>query len=109
MSCLALFVAFTMHIGLENEYNNLHPHARCTVDQYIGGVYYNSEERYSTYIGLKSPISEFNVEYGLVTGYSGMNLAPLIRIEKDGFFISPSHEVDGNTGIVIGIELSLSR
>ena len=38
MNCLALFVAFTMHIGLENEYNNVHPHARCTVDQYIGGV-----------------------------------------------------------------------
>ena len=108
MSCLAFFLAFSMHIGLEGDYNNVHPHARCTVDDYIGGVYYNSEERYSTYIGRKSSVSEFNVEYALVTGYSGMDPAPLIRIEKDGFFIAPSYETSGNTGVTIGIEFNLN-
>tara|TARA_R100001594_G_scaffold29592_1_gene55065 strand:+ start:217 stop:549 length:333 start_codon:yes stop_codon:yes gene_type:complete len=106
--CLALFVAFSMHIGLENDYNNVHPHARCTVDNYIGGIYYNSEETTSVYLGRKNKVSRFNVEYGLVTGYSGMDPAPMIRIEKNGFFVAPSYETDGNAGVVVGIELKLN-
>ena len=104
MNCLAFFLAFSMHIGLEGDYNNVHPHARCTIDNYIGGAYYSSEEKISSYIGKTTRISEFNLEYGLVTGYSGMDIAPLIRLEKDGFFIAPSYETDGNTGVVIGLE-----
>ena len=106
--CLALFVAFSMHIGLENDYNNVHPHARCTVDNYIGGIYYNSEETTSVYLGKKNKVSRFNVEYGLVTGYSGMDPAPMFRIEKDGFFVAPSYEKNGNAGVVVGIELKLN-
>ena len=106
--CLALFVAFSMHVGLEGDYNNVHPHARCTVDNYIGGVYYNSEDTTSVYVGKTSKVSKFNVEYVLVTGYSGMDHAPMIRVEKDGFFVAPSYETDGNTGVIIGIELKLN-
>ena len=51
MSCLGLFLALSMHIGLEGDYNNVHPHARCTVDNSIAGVYYNSEDRISAYVG----------------------------------------------------------
>ena len=106
--CLVLLFAFIMHIGLEGEYNNIHPHARCTVDNYIGGIYYNSEDTASVYLGKTSKISKFNVEYGLVTGYSGMDPAPMFRIEKDGFFIAPSYETEGNVGAVVGIEFKLN-
>ena len=107
MNCLTLFLAFSMHIGLEGEYNNIHPHARCTVDNYIGGTYYSSEETVNSYIGKTTKISELNLEYGLVTGYSGMDIVPLIRVEKDGFFITPSYETKGNMGIAIGLEFKL--
>ena len=107
--CLALFVAFSMHFGLEGDYNNVHPHARCTFNNYIGGIYYNSEETTSVYLGKTNKISKFNVEYGLVTGYSGMDPAPMFRIEKDGFFIAPSYETQGNIGAVVGIEFKINH
>jgi len=44
----------------------------------------------------------------LVTGYSGMDPAPMFRIEKDGFFIAPSYETEGNVGAVVGIEFKLN-
>jgi len=39
LSCLSLLVALSMHVGLENEYNSIHPHARCTIDNTILGAY----------------------------------------------------------------------
>ena len=29
MSCLSLLVALSLHVGLDGNYNNVHPHARC--------------------------------------------------------------------------------
>jgi hypothetical protein len=72
-----------MHVGLDNEYNSIHPHARCTLDNTI------------------------EIEYGLVTGYTGSNIAPMLRIKKDNFFIAPAYEVEGNIGIVVGFEFKL--
>ena len=92
-----------MHVGLENEYNSVHPHARCEINNTISGVYYNSESSLSAYIGKKYSI----FEYGVVTGYSGMDLAPMIRIKKDNWFIAPAYEVEGNVGLVIGLEFKL--
>ena len=92
-----------MHVGLENEYNSVHPHARCEINNTISGVYYNSESNLSAYIGKKYSI----FEYGVVTGYSGMDLAPMIRIKKDNWFIAPAYEVEGNVGLVIGLEFKL--
>tara|TARA_R100001015_G_C4439187_1_gene33415 strand:+ start:209 stop:493 length:285 start_codon:yes stop_codon:yes gene_type:complete len=92
-----------MHVGLENEYNSVHPHARCEINNTISGVYYNSESNLSAYIGKKYSI----FEYGVVTGYSGMDLAPMIRIKKDNWFIAPAYEVGGNVGLVIGLEFKL--
>ena len=107
MSCLSLLVALSMHIGLENEYNSIHPHARCTVDNNIVGAYYNSEYNISSYIGKIYNYNNIEIEYGLVTGYTGSNIAPMIRVKKDNFFISPAYEIEGNVGIVIGLEFNL--
>jgi hypothetical protein len=43
----------------------------------------------------------------VVTGYSGISLAPMIRIKKDNWFIAPAYEVEGNVGWVIGLEFKL--
>ena len=48
-----------MHVGLEADYNNIHPHARCTVDNSIAGVYYNSEDRISAYVGKEFELDEY--------------------------------------------------
>ena len=41
-----------MHIGLENDYNQIHPHARCEMpNDILYGAYYNSEDRVSLYFG----------------------------------------------------------
>ena len=38
MSCISLLVALSLHVGLEGDYNDVHPHARCTIDNTIAGV-----------------------------------------------------------------------
>ena len=92
-----------MHLGLENKYNNLHPHTRCQVDSVISGIYYNSEDNISSYIGLEPD----GWELGLVTGYESQDVLPMIRYKKNNWFIAPGYEIDGTTGIVIGWEFKL--
>ena len=100
MNCLSLMLAISMHVGLEGNYNAVHPHARCQVDNIISGVYYNSEERVSAYVGV-----EYNgFELGLVTGYTYNNILPMVRYKKDKWFIAPAIEKGGKKGLVIGIE-----
>ena len=105
MSCLSLMLAVSMHIGLEGDYNNVHPHARCTSNNSIAGVYYNSEDRISTYVGKEFELDEYwKLELGLVTGYKSEDVLPMIRYKAGTFFISPAFEKGGNKGIVIGLE-----
>jgi|TARA_A200000159_G_C7323667_1_gene339949 hypothetical protein len=109
MNCLGLFLAVSMHVGLEANYNNVHPHARCTVDNNIAGVFYNSEDRISTYIGKEFELDEYwNIELGLVTGYKSEDILPMIRYKAGGLFVSPAYEKhngEENYGVVIGWEI----
>ncbi len=105
MSCLSLMMALSMHVGLENNYNYLHPHARCQVDSLISGVYYNSEDNVSFYTGLEHN----GFEVGLVTGYTNNKIIPMIRYKKNNLFISPALEKDDNYCIVIGLEFKIER
>ena len=111
MSCLSLLVALTLHIGLEGDYNNIHPHGRCTVDNWIAGAYYNSEENVSYYVGKKISNVDYNwdLEIGLVTGYSDVDVAPMIRYVNDGWFVAPAYETShgGNIGVTMGYEFKL--
>ena len=100
MSCLSLMLAISMHIGLEGDYNNIHPHARCQVDSMISGVYYNSEDKVSAYIGLEHE----GWEIGFVTGYTYADIVPMVRYKKNNWFITPAIESNGRKGIVIGFE-----
>tara|TARA_B100000424_G_scaffold241848_1_gene210282 strand:+ start:246 stop:578 length:333 start_codon:yes stop_codon:yes gene_type:complete len=100
MSCLSLFFALSMHVGLEGNYNNYHPHARCQKDTLISGVYYNSEDHISTYVGMQHK----GFELGVVTGYESEDILPMIRYKKDNWFIAPGYEDDGTYGVVFGLE-----
>ena len=99
-TCLSLLLAVSTHLGLEGDYNNIHPHARCTVDNWITGAYYNSERKVSYYIGTTMG----NLEVGLVTGYSSYDVLPMIRYIKNGWFVAPAYEKSGNYGLMIGYE-----
>ena len=83
MSCIEILVAITLHLGLEGDYNNIHPHGRCNVD------------------------NNWDLEIGLVTGYSGADVAPMIRYINDGWFVAPAYETSGNIGLAIGYEFKL--
>ena len=107
MSCLSFLIAVSLHVGLENDYNSIHPHARCTLDNNIFGTYYNSERNISAYAGKSFSFYDTKLELGLVTGYSGFDIAPMIRLKKDYWFIAPAYETTGNLGIVIGMEYKL--
>ena len=107
MSCIGLFLALSMHIGLDANYNSVHPHARCTVDNSIAGVYYNSEDRVSAYIGKQFDLAKGHIELGLVSGYTATEVLPMIRYKQGNFFISPAYEKhngEENIGLVIGLE-----
>ena len=67
MTCLGLFLALSMHLGLDADYNSVHPHARCTVDNSIAGVYYNSEDRVSAYIGKEFELAKGHIDCLLYT------------------------------------------
>ena len=109
MSCLSLLLALSLHMGLEGDYNNIHPHVRCDINNnIIAGAYYNSEENISFYVGKKIPIYNVELEVGLVTGYSGADIAPMLRVKKGNWFMSPTYETTGNNvGIVFGYEFKL--
>lgn len=98
-----------MHVGLEADYNNIHPHARCTIENRIAGVYYNSEDNISAYVGRQFELDEYwKLELGLVTGYDHGMVVPMVRYKAGGFFISPAYEKhngDENYGLVLGWEL----
>ena len=110
MNCIGLFLAVSMHLGLEGDYNQVHPHARCTVDNNIAGVFYNSEDNISAYIGNQFELDEYwNIERGLVTGYDSEDILPMVRYKSGRFFLSPAYEKhngDKNYGVVIGWEIS---
>ena len=101
-TCLSILLAVSAHLGLDGDYNSVHPHVRCTTDSWITGAYYNSESKVSTYIGQRFG----RVEVGLVTGYSSYSLLPMIRVTYDKWYISPAYETD-NWGIVLGWETKL--
>ena len=89
-----------MHLGLQGDYNSYHPHARCQVDNFISGVYYNSENNISLYSGLEHN----GFELGLVTGYTYADVVPMLRYKKDKLFIAPAIEKSGRKGLVVGVE-----
>ena len=102
-TCLSILLAVSTHLGLDNNYNDVHPHVRCTIDNWITGAYYNSERNMSYYVGRK--ISNF--EIGLVTGYNSYDVLPMIRYINNGWFVAPAYEKSNNVGLTVGYEYTI--
>ena len=102
-TCLSILLAVSTHLGLDNNYNDVHPHVRCTIDNWITGAYYNSERNMSYYVGRK--ISNF--EIGLVTGYNSYDVLPMIRYINNGWFVAPAYEKSNTVGLTVGYEFKV--
>ena len=100
---LTLSIALSLHLGLEGDYNSIHPHLRYTDNNFITGIYYNSESNVSPYAGYKIEHNDLGLEFGIVGNYSDAPIGPYLRGTYKNFFIAPG--VEGDTvGIVLGIE-----
>ena len=99
-------IALSMHMGLSDSYNSVHPHIGIEQDGFIAGAYYNSEYKISTYAGYKFDLGyNSTVELGAVTGYSSGDILPMLKYNYKQFFISPAYEpLTDNVGAVVGID-----
>ena len=104
-------LALSTHLGMQGDYNEVHPHVRLEDNGYIAGAYYNSMERMSLYAGHRFESGNAGLELALVTGYNEFGaIAPYVRgtynIGKMRMFIAPAGEKwygETNIGAVIGI------
>lgn len=112
-------LALSSHLGLQGDYNNVHPHVRLEENGFITGAYYNSEEHISFYGGYRfEPVNNVGVELGMVNGYPALGgVVPYGRVTYDfndnmRVFVTPGGEVrNGETtiGAVIGIEYIFNK
>ena len=108
MNCLVLGLALSMHLGLANDYNQVHPYAMCETDNIIVGVYYNSLDRTSLVGAYKLNISEDLVlDFGIVTGYE-YDVLPMIRLRHKNFFLMPALE-SNRVGVVFGLHFNFKE
>ena len=104
---IELALGISMHLGLEGDYNELHPHVRWNNwNDYIAGAYYNSESAVSVYFGHRWERNRLGLEAAIVSGYSYADIIPYARITYDNWYIAPALEDDAS-GIVFGYEFKL--
>lgn len=105
---IEVFLALSHHI-LPGDWNEIHPGIRYRQDEWVAGVYLNSEDDVSVF----GAYDFGNLELGLVTGYEGGNVIPFVRAHYDidnvSFFASPTFNTVGDFGVVIGVELTVGR
>lgn len=101
-------LALSLHLGMEGDYNAIHPHIRLQEQNYIAGAYYNSERNISPYVGYLFKHNDFGLELGFVGNYSDAAILPYARATYKQFFIAPGIERN-NVGIVIGIDIPFTK
>ena len=102
--------AISMHFAIGDGWNERHPCARYVADDFTIGAYLNSEDSLSVYISHIFVRDSWFLETGLVTGYSGADILPMVRAgyeitDNVLIFASPAY-ADGKTGLVVGVEWS---
>lgn len=92
------------HIGLNGDFAKIHPHVQYQMpNNYITGVYHNSDKRTSIYFGKRTKYKELDIEYGLVHGYKQLDIAPMIKVNYGNVFFTPAATED-DVGMVAGLE-----
>ena len=110
---IVLALAVSTHLGMNGNYNGIHPHIRLSQDGFIAGAYYNSVRNPSLYGGYRLEGDNLGVEFAVATGYDNLaKVAPYLRvtydIENTRIFFAPSAEKQNkelHLGAVLGVEL----
>jgi hypothetical protein len=107
MNCLIIGLALSMHVGLQNDYNQYHPYVMCKKEDITGGVYYNSLDKASVVLAKEYQIlpdlsDDLKLDVGIATGYIH-DVVPLVRLHYKDFFVMPALE-DDRTGVVFGFQ-----
>lgn len=103
---IEVFLAMSYHF-LPGDWNEVHPGIRWRQDEWVAGVYHNSEDDTSVFVAYDFG----NIELGLATGYEGGNVIPFVRATYDissgaTMFASPVVNTNHDIGVVVGIEFS---
>ena len=82
---IELFLAISLHVGLGQGWNQIHPGIRYTDNQFTVGAFLNSESNVSAYATytFENVIGNIDLDFGLATGYTGIPVAPIIRATVD--------------------------
>lgn len=107
MNCLSILLATSIHLGMAGDYNEIHPHIKCEVENVNIGTFYNSKKDISTYMSFELELPRMNIEIGMATGYELAPVVPLIRFKKGRYFLSPIYNPKGDSGVVIGFEYKI--
>lgn len=102
-----LAIAVSTHLGLQQQYNSIHPHVRIEQSPFVAGAYLNSLDTVSGYLGTTfKPTKNTFIEIGVVSGYPDINVFGRAGIQYNSFniFIAPAIE-DNTIGAVLAIEL----
>ena len=103
MNCLVLGLALSMHIGLENNYNQVHPYLMCEKNQVITGIYHNSLDKTSVVLAKEFDLhDDLQLDVGIVTGYV-YDVVSMVRLKYKNLFLMPALEED-RTGVVLGYQ-----
>jgi len=107
---LTFGLAFTDHVGLDGDYNEINPNVELSYDRFSLGVYKNSFGDPSFYVGYTVYQGWMDVDVGFVTGYS-REVMPYIKLEKQiadnvSLFAIPAWS--GNSGSNVGISVGIN-
>lgn len=117
MENLIFSIAISTHLGMQGDYNEIHPHIQLNPENgFIAGAYLNSENNISAYAGYQLKAGKHAIDLGAVTGYSQIEIAPMVRYsygisDNSKFFASPvaeNYKGNINAGIVVGLEWKLN-
>lgn len=102
---LIFSIALSTHIGLTGDFASVHPHVQYQLpNNYITGIFHNSDKRAGAYIGKRTKYKTLDIEYGLVHGYKSFDIAPMIKVNYGPLFIAPA-ATEHDIGVVTGIEV----
>lgn len=105
---------FSVHLGVTQVDNNIHPHISLSKNDLTSGLYYNTDKSISGYLGKTFKQDKLEIFLGGVTGYKlpiNSPVAPMVlaryQIDKNINIIAMP-TVDNKTrnpALVLGIEL----
>ena len=103
MGNLIFSVAISAHLGMSGNFNSVHPTISYNQDPFVAGVFYNSESQPSMFVGQSYELKNLKVTAGIVTGYSGNSILPMLKINHNSFFVAPGY-ANGDVGVIAGYE-----